>query len=83
LVSALIVIPNVTALLFGKGFKKTALISVAVSVFSVLTGIAVSYAFNLAPAGTIVLVSAAVFVTALAGKQLTKKRQAEEELARS
>jgi hypothetical protein len=30
-----------------------------------------------------VLVSAAVFVAALAGKQLMKKRQAEEELARS
>lgn len=65
LVSSLIVIPNITALLFGKGFKKTALISVAVSVFSVITGIAVSYAFNLAPAGTIVLVQVAVFIGAL------------------
>jgi zinc transport system permease protein len=76
LVSALVVIPNVTALLFCRGFKKTALISVAVSVFSVLTGIAVSYTFNLAPAGTIVLVSAATFVAALAGRQMTMRRQA-------
>ncbi|NWG36552.1 MAG: metal ABC transporter permease [Nitrososphaera sp.] len=73
LVSSLIVIPNVTALLFGKGFKKTALISVAVSVFSVITGIAVSYAFNLAPAGTIVLVQVAVFVAALVVRHSPRK----------
>ncbi|MEO9294764.1 MAG: metal ABC transporter permease [Nitrososphaera sp.] len=74
LVSALIVIPNVTALLFGKGFKKTALISVAVSIFSVITGIAVSYMFNLAPAGTIVLVSAGTFVAALGVRHLPGKK---------
>ena len=74
LVSALIVIPNVTALLFGKGFKKTALISVAVSIFSVVTGIAVSYMFNLAPAGTIVLVSAGVFAAALGVRYLPDKK---------
>lgn len=73
LVSSLIVIPNVTALLFGKGFKKTALISVGVSVFSVITGIAVSYAFNLAPAGTIVLVQVAVFIAALVARHSPKK----------
>ncbi|MGH9991911.1 MAG: metal ABC transporter permease [Nitrososphaera sp.] len=73
LVSALIVIPNVTALLFGKGFKKTALISVSISVFSVMVGIAVSYAFNLAPAGTIVLVSTAVFLATLAAKYSAEK----------
>lgn len=74
LVSALIVIPNVTALLFGKGFRKTALISIAVSIFSVMTGIAVSYAFNLAPAGTIVLVSAGVFAAALGVRYLPDKK---------
>jgi len=73
LVSSLIVIPNVTALLFGKGFKKTALVSVAVSVFSVITGIAVSYAFNLAPAGTIVLVQVAVFIAALVARHSPKQ----------
>ncbi len=76
LVSALIVMPNITALLFSRGFKKTALISVALSVFSVLTGIAISYTFNLAPSGTIVLVSAATFVAALAGKRIPRKKQA-------
>ena len=78
LVSALIVIPNVTALLFGRGFKKTALISVGISIFSVVTGIAVSYAFNLAPAGTIVLVSTGTFIVALAARYSSKKQLEEE-----
>lgn len=75
LISALIVIPNVTALLFGRGFKKTAIISVAVSIFSVVAGIAISYAFNLAPAGTIVLVSTATFLAALAARHAVKRQQ--------
>ncbi|MGI0019460.1 MAG: metal ABC transporter permease [Nitrososphaera sp.] len=78
LVSALIVIPNVTALLFGRGFKKTALISVGISIFSVITGIAVSYAFNLAPAGAIVLVSTATFIVVLAARYSTRKQLEEQ-----
>lgn len=81
LVSALIVIPNVTALLFGKGFKKTALISVGISIFSVLTGIAVSYAFNLAPAGAIVLVSTAAFLVTLAARHSARKQLEEQAMA--
>ncbi len=80
LVSSLIVIPNVTALLYGRGFKKTALISVSISLFSVMTGIAVSYAFDLAPAGTIVLISIAVFLAALAGKYSGKKKISEKKM---
>jgi zinc transport system permease protein len=78
LISSLIVIPNITALLFGKGFKKTALISAAVSLFSVMTGLAISYALNLPPAGTIVIVSISVFLASLAGKYATKKRLPEK-----
>ena len=78
LVSALIVIPNITALLFGRGFNKTALISVGISIFSVVTGIAISYAANLAPAGTIVLVSTAVFLATLATKHFSRKQMTEK-----
>ena len=78
LVSALIVIPNITALLFGRGFKKTALISVGISIFSVVAGIAISYAANLAPAGTIVLVSTAVFLATLATKNFSRKQMVEK-----
>lgn len=78
LVSALIVIPNVTALLFGRGFKKTALISVGISIFSVVTGIAISFAFNLAPAGAIVLVSTATFLAVLAARHSARKQLEEQ-----
>lgn len=70
-------IPNVTALLFNKGFRKTALISISISIsiFSVMTGIAISYSANLAPAGTIVLVSTAAFLTVFAARYYSKKKQ--------
>lgn len=84
LVSSLIVIPNVTALLLGKGFKKTALISVGISIFSVVTGIAVSYAANLPPSATIVIVLIAVFLATLAARYSSKKQMVEKlEAARS
>jgi zinc transport system permease protein len=84
LVSSLIVIPNITALLLGKGFKKTALISVGISIFSVVTGIAVSYAANFPPSATIVIVLIAVFLATLAARYSSKKQMAEKlEAARS
>ena len=57
LISALFVIPNVTAIMYGKGFKQTAIISMSFSVFSVVVGILVSYVFDITPAGTIVLIA--------------------------
>lgn len=83
LVSSLIVIPNITALLLGKGFKKTALISVGISIFSVVTGIIVSYAANFPPSATIVIVLIAVFLATLAAKYSSKKKKQIVEAARS
>jgi zinc transport system permease protein len=57
LISALFVIPNVTAIMYGKGFKQTAIISIIFSVFSVIAGILISYILDITPAGTIVLLS--------------------------
>ena len=57
LISALFVIPNVTAIMYGKGFKHTAILSISFSIFSVVVGILVSYIFDITPAGTIVLFS--------------------------
>jgi ABC-type Mn2+/Zn2+ transport system permease subunit len=54
--------------MFGKGFKKTALISALVGVFSVLSGITISYVTNLAPGGTIVLISIGTFLATVASK---------------
>ena len=65
LISSLVVIPNITAIMFGKGFKKTLLISFLIAVYSVLGGIIISYYLNLAPGGTIVLMSIATFFATL------------------
>lgn len=81
LISSLIVIPNITAMLFGKGFRKTALISGTIAVISVVAGILISYAANVATGGTIVLTLVLVFLLTLAikkarrpGKTITAKR---------
>ena len=73
LISSLIVIPNITAMMFGKGFKKTAMISVSIGILSVLTGIVISYIMNLAPGGTIVLVSVTIFLAAIITRDLNKR----------
>jgi zinc transport system permease protein len=65
LISALIVLPNITAILFGKGFKKTAMISMCIAIASVLCGIVISYLANIAPAGAIVLTSVAIFLCSI------------------
>jgi len=70
LISSLIVVPNITALMFGKGFKKTIFISCAISVFSVVFGIIISYYSNLAPSGTIVLTMVSMFLVTIIAKNM-------------
>ena len=70
LISALIVIPNITAMLFGTGFKKTVGISVSVSIFSVVMGILLSYYLNIAPSGTIVMITVAILLGTLACRSI-------------
>lgn len=70
LISALIVLPNITAIMFGKGFKKTIVLSVSMSVISVISGIILSYYLDLAPSGTIVMISVSMLVGTLLFKQL-------------
>lgn len=70
LISALLVIPVITALQFNKSFLTTVLISQAISIVSVFLGIVVSFYFNLATGGTIVIIAIIIFaaVQALTSK---------------
>jgi zinc transport system permease protein len=68
LISSLIVIPNITAMMFGKGFKKTLLISISTASLSVIAGIMISYVMNLAPGGTIVIISVGIFLAVISLK---------------
>ena len=73
LISSLIVIPNITAIMFGKGFKKTALISLSIAIMYVLLGVLISYIMNLAPGGTIVITSVTTYLVAMTTKYFKKK----------
>ena len=70
LISALIVLPNITSMMMGKGFKKTMIISISLSVAATITGIALSYPLNWAPSGTIVMILVAMYVGTLLAKYL-------------
>lgn len=61
MVSSLLVIPNVSSLLFGYGFKKTLLLSICFSVLSVFVGIILSYELDITPSGMIVVISTGIF----------------------
>lgn len=65
LISALIVIPVVTALQFKESFKNTIVIAEIISVFCVIFGIIASFYLNLSTGGTIVLASLIIFVLTL------------------
>jgi len=70
LISALIVLPNITSMMMGRGFKKTMIISISLSVAATVTGIILSYPLNWAPSGTIVMILVATYVGTLLAKRL-------------
>ncbi len=71
LISALLVIPGATAQLFAKNLYLMIVASCGVAVLSTVLGLFFSYEFDIAPGGSIVLTSTALFLTAL----LFKRRQ--------
>lgn len=71
LISALLVIPGATAQLFAKNLYLMIVTSCGVAVLSTVLGLFFSYEFDIAPGGSIVLTSTALFLTAL----LFKRRQ--------
>lgn len=70
LASSLIILPAVSALQFHTSFKKTLLISSLIAVITVCTGLVVSYLFDFAASGTIVLINAVVFLMLLTFNKL-------------
>jgi len=65
LISALFVIPNVTAIMYGRSFKQTALLSITFAISSVIVGILISYLFDITPSGAIVMISIAIFAVTI------------------
>ena len=68
LISALFVLPNVSAMLYARSFKQTMALSMCFALVAVISGIFISYQFDIAQSGCIVLVAAAIFVGSLVAK---------------
>lgn len=70
LVSALLILPAVTALQFARGFRTTIIISCLTGIVSVLAGITISFVLDLPAGATIVMVNFALFLLSFAGARL-------------
>ncbi|MCK9344639.1 MAG: metal ABC transporter permease [Candidatus Pacebacteria bacterium] len=66
LIGALMVIPVISAMQYGRGFLTTLVLSVIFSITSVIAGLFASYYFNLASGGAIVMVALLIFLFSLA-----------------
>lgn len=70
LVSALLILPAVTALQISKKFKTAIILSGLFSLLSVLVGITISFVLDLPPGGTIIMVNALFFSLAYLYKKI-------------
>ncbi len=70
LVVALMVLPGLSALQFKRSFKVTMIITIAIGILSVVTGIFLSAIYDVATAGVIVLTSAGFFLSAVIYQRL-------------
>ena len=74
LVSALLIIPPVTALQVAKSFRLTIILASLFSIFSVFTGILLSFSLNLPSGGVIVLLNIALLMLALAWRRVFRSQ---------
>ncbi len=75
LVSSLMVIPVATAIQMEKSFKKTIFYSIVFSLIAVLVGITLSYYYDLAPGGAIVLLCVGILLSVLSIKSIKRRIQ--------
>ncbi len=71
LVSALLILPAVTALQLAKGFRTAIFFGCVISLLSVITGITFSFFLDLPTGATIVIVNAGLFALALLYKKIS------------
>lgn len=76
LIGALMVIPVVTAMQIGKSFTRTVFYAVVFGLAAVICGLFISYYFNLAAGGTIVVVSLVLFgLAALSSGRISTRKE--------
>ncbi|WP_347549571.1 metal ABC transporter permease [Pseudalkalibacillus hwajinpoensis] len=74
LVSALMTIPVAASIRIARGFKQTIGFSILFGEVAVLGGLVLAYYLDIAPGGTIVLLSALILVAVLLFKQLKQRK---------
>jgi zinc transport system permease protein len=72
LVSSLITVPVAAALQIGRSFRATVFFSYIFAILSVLCGLFISYHANLAPGGSIVMISIILFVISIVYSKLIR-----------
>ncbi len=82
LVSSLIVLPNIAAMMLGRGFKTTMLISLCISIASAITGIITAYYLNVSTSGMIVMVCIGIMVSIMVLKHHNMKISVVKESSR-
>ena len=79
LIAAMMVLPVASGQLLARSFAGTLRWSIAIGVASVVGGLTLSWVWDLAPGGTIVLLTAAIFaVVALVTRGVTRLSVTEE-----
>jgi zinc transport system permease protein len=74
LIAALMVLPVIAASRVAWSVRSTMAIGMVIGLFSVLSGLSVSYYADLAPGGAIVLVAAAITLAAIGTRALARRR---------
>lgn len=69
LVSSFLILPSVSALQIAKSFRTSIIIAWFFSVFSVISGIFISFIFNIPTGGTIVLVSLIILIICILARR--------------
>jgi zinc transport system permease protein len=75
LVSSLMTLPVAAAIRIANGFKQTIIYSIIFGETSVLGGLIISYYLDLAPGGTIVIISIIILMATIFVKKWTLKRK--------
>lgn len=80
LVSSLITLPAASALQLSKSFKQMFLYSIIIAEFSVISGIVLSYYFNITTGGTIVMVLSSILFIILIIKHFLKSKSSDKSM---
>lgn len=75
LVSGLMIVPVAAAQQLTRGFRATMLLAMAIGVLSAVSGLAGSFQYDLPPGPSIVLLALALFVIAVIGGAVLRRRR--------